>query len=179
MPCETFVFNGKEYVYFVHHYNNTRDNARCVELPIAFEFIEQFSSNQLVEIGNVSRHYKLYNHTIIDLYEKAEWPVLHEDILTWEPDKQYDAAVSISTVEHTIKPIVALKRVLGLADKVLVTFPLGFRPKMDAALNLDINIFFMKKVAEDCWVQIERNEVDGYSYNKPYPYCNVLAVVIK
>lgn len=172
-PTE-FIFNGKRYCYFDHRSNQTHKNERRVELPICFDYADNYSP--IIEIGNVLQHYRRgYSHDVLDLHEQANWPVIHEDVLTWKPEREYECAISISTVEHTADPPKAVERILSFAPRVIITWALGYFP-----LPVFPNMFFMKRYHKNnWWVQANREEVEDYSYDKPFPYGNAIAIVMK
>src|SRR3990167_3580677 len=96
-----FILQGKRYEYLDHTYNCTRQNERTVEVPPGL-FLCQVKRNVL-EIGCVLPHYlpdwPTHGHEVIDLHE--DFPgVINADVLTYEPSRQYDLIISISTLEH-------------------------------------------------------------------------------
>ena len=65
-----FTFNKKTYPYFVHQFNQTYYNERCVEIPIVIDEFKKYDPADILEVGNVLSHYFNYHHTIIDKFEK-------------------------------------------------------------------------------------------------------------
>lgn len=95
-----FKYNGRVYKRFFHPYNLTHTNSRSCEVPILIKLVRQYSPDQVLEVGNVLRHYYPVRHEVVDLYDDgADYMA---DIATWRPanGKQYDLIVSCSTMEH-------------------------------------------------------------------------------
>src|SRR4030042_5946077 len=59
---QTFSFNEKLLNYFYHPYNETWDNERAIEIPIALSFLNENKNKEILEIGNVLSHYVPINH---------------------------------------------------------------------------------------------------------------------
>lgn len=173
-----FKFNEQEYEYIDMVPNQTRLNERRVELPLAMEFLDWFEDQEILEVGNVTYHYTEIHHDVLDLNEKVRnYPIINEDILTWEPKRDYDAILSISTLEHTNDPLKAVKKILNMADHVLITIPLGYL-KTDEIFDSGIKMNFLKRVSKDNeWVQAERSEVIDAKYNQPFPFANAIMVI--
>jgi len=95
-------------------------------------------------VGNVLSHYGAVAHEVVDKYEEAPG-VVNEDICTFDPGKQYDLIVSISTLEHLgwgwaqtpkepeeiLKAFENLRRLLAPGGNLVVSLPLGFNTAMD------------------------------------------------
>lgn len=110
----TFIFNGKQYHYFYHMYNQTWRNERAVEIPIVWRAIQDHLKNypnaKVLEVGNVMSHYfpyyvqryqKIFSWDIVDKYEKSEEvKIINEDIVRFNPSRKYSFILSISTLEH-------------------------------------------------------------------------------
>jgi len=175
------IFQNKNYDYIDMSPNQTRVNERRIELPLAMEFVEEHRDN-LLEVGNVLRHYKprgYYTHDIVDLYEtNPNFPeIINEDIMTFPPKKQYDAIVSISTLEHTDNPLAAVQRVISMAPHIFITIPIGYHntePVVDAFSD---SLFLFRVNKENDWEEATREEVRGVQYNKPFPYANALLII--
>jgi SAM-dependent methyltransferase len=140
----TFTAWGQELPYFVHRYNVTWLNERCIEIPIAQDFLRTHNGHGL-EFGNVLSHYGLQRYRIIvDKYEQGN-TVTNVDILDYVPDQTFDFIVAISTLEHvgwderdrsaekTEAAFRHLRSMLRPNGKMLITAPLGFNPIIDAA----------------------------------------------
>ena len=171
-----FTFNKRVYEYVDAVGNQTRVNERRMELPIAFEFVGRHKD--VLEVGNVTRHYhREFTHPVIDLYEQSKWPIWNEDVLTFNPPKRYEAVVSISTVEHTIDALTAIKRITEFASTYLITTPFGYKTT-ENIIDLDLPTYFMKRVNDDNdWIQVEKEDARGSQYNHPFPFANCVAVI--
>lgn len=162
--------------------NQTRVNERRCELPMGLDFLELNKGKRILEVGNVSFHYKprgYYKHDVVDLYEKVPgWPVMNEDILTWKPQGRYDATLSISTLEHTDDPLLAVNNILSYSDHVFITIPFGYQRSNDV-FEAFPDLLFMKRInlAENEWREATREEVKGTKYNTPFPYANAFMIL--
>lgn len=156
MAEDTFMFDGHRYGYRTD--KRTRDNERRVEVPLALHFIQKHGPD-VVEVGNVTRHYhKAWTHTTIDLNEKVPdgfQNYENADVFDWRPKRLHTGVLSISTLEHTVNPPLALETLLNWGNpskplipdpsplgkgkqltvshipNVLVTMPLGYYVKTD------------------------------------------------
>lgn len=111
-----FLFNGRQYYYFYHIYNQTWRNERAVEIPIIWyairEHLKSYPNAKILEVGNVMSHY--FPHYVLeyqktslwDIVDKYERPheygikIINEDIVQFNPNKKYSLIISISTLEH-------------------------------------------------------------------------------
>lgn len=123
------------------------ENERAVEIPLAMNFLKKYSSHDIIEVGNVLRHYGVFKHIVVDKYEKMGG-VINEDILTFVPKKKYECVVSISTIEHigfdeiprdAEKIGKVLRRLYSIFlnedGKMFLTFPLGYNPAIDRLIR--------------------------------------------
>jgi hypothetical protein len=94
-----FLFNNVKLDYFYNKYNKTWKNERALEVPIGRYYLNKYPYNNVLEIGNVLKHYYKVKHDILDKYEYTEG-ILNEDVLSFKPKKKYDLILSISTMEH-------------------------------------------------------------------------------
>src|SRR3989338_10646276 len=83
-----FLFNGKKYFLCYHPYNTTWANERAVEVPIIRDFLMKGTKKQILEIGNVTRHYFYHNHEVLDKFEIQEG-IINKDIVSFKPDKKW------------------------------------------------------------------------------------------
>ena len=95
----TFLVDGKEFHYFYHFYNNTYGAERCVEIPVVRSMLSAANNEDILEVGNVLKHYYWFPHDVLDKYEKAPG-VINQDVVEFAPRKKYSTIVSISTLEH-------------------------------------------------------------------------------
>lgn len=189
-----FNLNNKRYKYFIHRYNQTFFNERCVEIPIINEFIKEIGPGTILEVGNVLSHYFNYGHTVIDKFEKAKG-VINVDAIDYKPSIKFDRIISISTIEHIgwddhprddkkiPVAIAVLKSLLAPGGKLVVTAPMGYNPNLDTMIKGGILNFteqyFLKRInAYGEWEEIKMDETTGAEYGKPFPCTNVLFVGI-
>lgn len=145
------MFKNKEYRYNTIPINNLSE--RCIEVPIGLMFLFAHRGERVLEVGNVISQYEneisvsvgLSERVIIDKFEKG-LGVLNEDLLTYDRDGEFDAILSISTVEHVgmgsdpsgtygepmarditypLRAIEKIYRLLALNGKALITVPVG------------------------------------------------------
>lgn len=183
----TFRFNGAEYLYFHHPANNTSINERIVEIPIIRNYVEG-QKGPILEVGNVLGQYIGRRWTTVDLTEKEEG-VQNCDILDWKGGP-YDVIVSISTFEHigvdhgniperAITAILHCTSLLAPNGRFIFTIPLGYHPMLDEWLleQWKGTKYFLKRVSEDnCWSQMEKDDVKDAKYGEPFKYANALII---
>lgn len=99
-----FEFKSTKLQYFFHSYNNFRLTERCIEIPIIKYYLSKFPHNNVLEIGNVTKHYydEFKNFNKKDTVDKSELAsdVINVDIKDFKSDNKYDFIYSISTFEH-------------------------------------------------------------------------------
>jgi hypothetical protein len=188
----TFSFSGNVYRYFIHHYNATWRNERCVEIALALEKLNQFKGKRILEVGNVTSYYTVTNHSVIDKYETSPG-VTNVDVIDYNPATKYDLILSISTIEHVGwdeaprepgKFLLAFQQLESLLDRggeLFVTVPLGHNPHLDDALISGqvpaSSITYLKRPARNQWIEATAGEVAGVRYGHPYPGANAIAVI--
>jgi len=182
---ETFTFRGKDYKY---RYPNPGE--RTIEVPICWRAVQRFDSSDVLEVGNVLRHYCYAGgdwHTVVDKYEQAEY-VHNVDIVDYCPSERYKFIICISTLEHIglempetrdpQKPLRALQRMremLGSGGQLWVTIPLGYYlDSMIASGEIKFKeTYFMKRLQsveppyraeENIWREASWDEVKDSKY---------------
>ena len=190
----TFSFQGKNYHYFIHHYNPTWRNERTVEVPIVWSMVKKCNGKKILEVGNVLSHYLPVSHNVLDKYEKSPG-VLNEDVVDYKPAEKYDLIVSISTLEHVgfdeknkepdkIRGAIEnLKKCLSDGGKIAVTLPVGYNPELDRLIDEKklgfTEQYFLKRVSEDNnWTETTWDDVKNSEYAEPYPFANAIVVGI-
>jgi SAM-dependent methyltransferase len=190
---DSFTFQGQSFPYFFHAYNMTWAGERCVEVPIAFHYLEAAGGKNVLEVGNVLSHYREVTHDVLDKFEKGR-SVINEDILTFAPQKKYDLILSISTFEHIgfddeseepsgkkiIAAIEACRRLLSPSGRLIITVPPGYNPELDALISsggLGVSAeFFLRRTGFSQWRECSKAEVLKCKYKSPYPYANGIVV---
>ena len=179
-----FRLNGHEYCYFNHKYNHTWNNERCVEVPVAVQFLRGVGG-PVLEVGNVLSHYVDLPHDVIDKFEVAAG-VINCDILDYAPSQPYAAIVTISTIEHigwgetcdpyawkesgqesqpdkALEAVEHLKTLLQPGGRLLVTVPTGFNPSVDRSLAVNAfgfdDIACLRRVGVSNWQRWEETSV--------------------
>jgi len=181
-----FKFNGQEYNYVDASPNQTRVNERRVEVALGLAYLEATRGKTVLEVGNVMRHYVdkgFYTHDILDLDEKnPNFPeIMNKDILTWQPNKRYQATLSISTLEHTGNPMLAIANILSYSDHCFITMPFVDYPGVEDVYDTYQDLKFMKRLnlEENEWREATREEVKGTQYGTPFPYANAIMILIR
>jgi glycosyltransferase involved in cell wall biosynthesis len=177
----TFRFDGADYRYLYHRYNNTWMNERAVEVPIARRAIEEHAGESVLEIGNVLSHYDAPPHEIVDKYERGP-DVRNIDVLDLEPERRWDLIVSVSTLEHVgvddapldpdrgAEAAELLASRLAPGGELLLTVPVGYNPDLDRTLaggaidGMDLRA--LRRVqAGPHWEEVAPYAVLGQSYD--------------
>jgi len=188
---KTFTFDERDYHYLFHPYNLTWRNERAVEIPIALGYLQGRRGGSILEVGNVLSHYVATDHDILDKYEKAPG-VTNEDVVEFDPHKEFDLIISVSTLEHigwdetprdpdkTPAAVHNLVRLLAPAGEFVFTAPLGLNPEFDrlvetGALPLD-EIRALKRVRGNYWRQVRLETVLGADYGKHSFRANAIVV---
>ncbi len=187
-----FRCDGTSYRYFVHSYNGTWRNERCVEMPLALEFAQSSGDGQMLEIGNVVRHYDpSLNHTVVDRYDIRS-DVINADIEGYAPAEPYGGVLSISTLEHVgwdeepqdadklARVLASLHRLVSDPEQVLVTMPIGYNPWLDEMIRCRNMPFrsetFLVRRGSTLWLEASAEEALACRMNAPYDGANALYV---
>ena len=146
MRHDTFEAWGEQLPYFVHPYNSTWRNERCIEVALARSFLQKHSGAGM-EFGNVLGHYgKPAAEVVVDKYE-LDAGVLQVDIMDYQPSQPLDYIVGLSTIEHVgwdepvkdpkkvNKAFARLRSMLAPDGVMLLTAPLGYNPALDTAVT--------------------------------------------
>ena len=194
LPQKTFQFQGQPLTCFYHRYNMTWAGERCIEIPIAKSYLDQYPGKRVLEVGNVLSHYFPVSHDILDKFEKGPG-IINEDIIGFAPAKKYDLILSISTFEHIgyddeaeesssqkIQSAVAActKKLLAPGGKLVITVPVGYNPELDQLMQsgeLDHSSeFYMRRVQRLDWVASTKGEALKCRFRTPFPYANAILV---
>lgn len=187
-----YNYRGSKVPFFVHHYNATWRNERCLEIALAFDFLRRTQPSSWLELGNVMRYYTPEAHDVIDKYEKGDC-ILNEDFVGFQPQRTYDAFVTISTVEHIgwdeqvrdpLKVLAALnnmEKMVQNKEKVFFTAPLGYNDFLDGIVKrrefqFKHEAFFVRVNRDNDWKQCSREEALQYPYGKKFLAANALWV---
>ncbi|TXT62869.1 MAG: hypothetical protein BAJALOKI3v1_480012 [Promethearchaeota archaeon] len=188
-----FTFDDEKYKYFHHLYNTTWENERAVEIPIIKKIFDNYRENRILEVGNVLSHYFDLNHDVIDKYEMNP-EIINMDIIDYNPQKNYELIISISTLEHIgydekprkprkiFRVINHLKKLLASKGKMIVTIPIGYNPYLDYYLKNNLikfdQTFFLKRISKDNrWKQVKNiNIIIDAEFGEPFPNANGLFI---
>jgi len=187
-----FTFQGHSLRYFHHPYNETWVHERAIEVPIVKMATDEYSPDQILEVGNVLSHYFPVRHTIVDKYEES-CRVLNEDVVDYAPSRTFQLIISISTLEHVgwdelprdiekvDQAVTNLKRLLAHDGTLLVTVPLGHNLYLDKRLiegpPLFEKQFYCRRTSQlNLWEEAGKEEVRLARYGSPYPFANGLVI---
>lgn len=194
----TFECLGETYRYFTHPYNATWRNERAVEISIALRFLGQNRGQRVLEVGNVLSYYTseidtwTADYHVVDKYERSPG-VQNADFVSLTPSEPYDALISISTFEHigwdeiprdpvkVVQALSHLARVVRNRERVLLTFPLGYHPQLDALAGSD-GLGFRQSSAlvrvnrQNDWREVSMREALPRRYGERYAGANALFV---
>jgi len=160
---------------------------RMAEIALARYALARSRAANVLEVGNVLALAGIAGHTVLDKYEAGPG-VLNEDIVDYRPQKRFDLAISISTVEHIGfdehpqepgKAARALEHVGELADRLLITIPVGYNHDAEVAvLNgpFDRVELLVKTSRLGIWEQRELGGAANVRYGMPYAYGNGILV---
>lgn len=152
---------------------------RLVEIPLAMHALEISPGAEVLEVGNVLAASGIVGHTVVDKYEVGDG-VLNVDVLDYSPERRFDLAISISTVEHIgfdehpqelDKAGRALMHIAEIADRLLVTIPVGCNPDAEAAMidgPFDRVELLVKTSRLGQWEQRDVGEATRVRYHVPY-----------
>jgi SAM-dependent methyltransferase len=186
----TFEFQGNTYHYFFHprieKTGPSWKNERAVALPIIWSFVKKYQEQKkiILEVGNVLSYVFKVNHDILDKYEITNG-VINQDVVDFNPSKQYDLIVSILVLEHVgwsempeepmkvLKAIQNLKRILAPGGQIVAVVGLGYNPHMDDLLSKGILQFdqqyYLKRISKYRWQQVDWASVKDAKYDESVP----------
>ncbi len=162
---------------YVHHsYNNTITNERCVELPLAFRFLDLFNDKtNLYEIGAVTPYYKDPSHIIIDPMDpKATKKDISQNI-----DYKGLNVLSISTIEHMGNgdynfpidkqlAINELNRIYNDSLNCFITWPIGCNKWLDKHLEENGSLYnhflYLKTNNSPTWIKTDNKDCFKLNY---------------
>lgn len=178
----TFDFEGKKYNYFYHPYNLAWRNERSIEVPIVLERLLGRGGCSVLEVGNVLSHYMDVEHDVLDKYEAGPG-VINADAAEFDPGREYDLIISISTLEHigideepsgpgkAVAAAEHLKGLLAPGGTMIATVPVGANAELDRALLSARGPFESKSALRrrrmtNSWEQVEPPAVAACGYSR-------------
>ena len=194
LPTESFDFQGIPLKPFYHRRNTTWACERCVEIPIAMHFLEQYPPARVLEVGNVLSGYFRLAHEVIDKFDHSP-SVIREDVAAFSTGSSYDLILSISTFEHIgfddshtdsagrIQAAIRnCRRFLRDAGQLVVTVPIGYNKHLDwligsGCLGCSAEVY-MRRTGRFKWVASSKTDALSSAYGRPYPYANAIGVLL-
>jgi SAM-dependent methyltransferase len=189
----SFQFDARSLSFLYHRYNTAWRTERTIEVPIVLDALERIHARSVLEIGNVLRHYvPNIDRLVVDKYEIAEG-ILNIDVVDYQPDRKFDAIVSISTIEHvgwdeeprepkkSVEAINHLKSLLNPNGVLLLTLPVGHNSYLDDALveaRVEFHkVTYVERLTQSGrWEERSLDEIKHRTYNNPYPGAGAIAV---
>jgi hypothetical protein len=190
---EEFKFHGNTYRYLFHSYLATWRNERAVVVPIVWDIVKKSheQKKRILEVGNVLSYYFSVQHDILDKYEVKEG-VINEDVVDFNPLKQYDVIVSILTLssvgwyedpqdpKKVLRAINNLTRLLASGGQMVVVLELGYNPEMDkllksGELRFDEH-YYLKRVSGYRWEEVDRLDLNEIKYDKSIQSANEVII---
>lgn len=186
----TFRLNDRALGYYLHPYNNTWDNERAIELPVAFEFIGDCPPEEMLEVGNVTSHYIDSPHMVLDRYERCFYrKVINQDIMDFQPARKFRRILAISTLEHVgwdesprdpskiHRALAKFRDLLAPGGSALITIPSGYNSYLDDCLrdnriHADQIECLRRYSAINEWEQVDLKDALDCRYAHPYPNAN-------
>ena len=196
IPClakSKFIFDDRSLELFYHNYNMTWANERSVEIPIIRDFLNNYQSEDILEIGNVLSHYGAVNHTILDKFETGNG-IINEDILDYISSDKFELIVSISTFEHIgfddeidgdsgvkiLHAIDTCRKLLTENGRLVLTLPLGYNPSLDHLISVNQlhsnRSFFIWRTGRLKWEATNVDKALASHYGSPFPYANAIMI---
>lgn len=173
-----FTFNGRALPYHCAFYNQTWMNERCVEVPIAMEYVKP--GLKILEVGRVLDHYHAFEHDCVDKFEKGAQNI---DIMDFKSETRYDSILTLSTLEHVgwdvayneerdaakiHGAIAILLAHLKPGGKLVATLPLGYNANLDADLAKGKRLFdeqyYFRRSALGNWEQVQTPDPRPYVF---------------
>lgn len=200
VPTETFRFAGRDYPFFLHHYNCGRHpgtaTERTVELPLADAWLNRVPAEQLVEVGAVTPYY--WPRRMARVVDPADThPQVTDRASILDLDLTGRAVLSLSTLEHVgsgeygLPPEpTALRRAIDKlcaeAAAFLISMPAGYNPQTDAVLFDDpipanVTARYIVRVPElPYWHEVTDRAAARLPYGRAsgsyFPWANAVAV---
>jgi hypothetical protein len=188
-----FIFQGQEYYYSTGFYNHSWCNERSVEIPIVWRVIQQYRSENILEVGNVLSHYFKTRHKVVDKYEKVIEGITNQDIVDYKSDVKFDLIASISTIEHigwdekpfdpdkSIAAINHLRSMLSSDGTLVITIPIGHNSHLDKYIDESITtfekVYCLKRITcDNKWIQVPWEIIRIARYGYPYPAANGVVI---
>ena len=184
-----FKIYNTQLEYFYHSYNKTKNNERCVEVSLGFDFLKRVNNENVIEIGAVIPYYSeniIHDvYDIIDPYDKC----IRVDLTKTDFSFIGYNVLSISTIEHIGKGdyglevdndigIIFLKKIIKESKNYLITFPWGYNKIFDEQIIKEkIEFTLIRRVSEFVWEHDITNNVDNILYNHPYCYGNGIILI--
>lgn len=196
-----FVYNGKEYEYFYHGYNQTKNNERCVEVAVARHWMLEHRNEPILEVGSVMPMYFPCpkDHVVVDLFDCPPTITIRKECAC-DIDYTDVNLLSVSTIEHvkageiwngqqTLKvPNAAyelLERMINESKTAFITWALGVHADLDRLFseNKDkFNYRIMARESHHVWTEVDDSwlfDTAKHRYGLYHPGGTAIVIVEK
>jgi hypothetical protein len=173
--------------YFDHPHNSTITNERCIELTLAFRYLDMVGSSNTIEMGAVTPYYKKGNHICYDPKD----PYANQSLSCGEIEALGKNVLSISTIEHVgmnEHGIDAKKqdaydfilRTIDQASSCLISWPIGYQLSLDNFFKTNksfFNYFYYVKHGNKHWELSFEDSALDLQYGKPFNNANAVVFI--
>lgn len=184
-----FSLSGENHAYVIHPF--ILDNERAVEVALARDFLAEQTGN-ILEVGNVLGNFMAFPREVVDKYEVAPG-VINEDIVAFSPRKNYNAIVTLSTLEHVgwdetprtpEKILMAIEHLKGLlvpGGELLATMPIAYNSYLDQIIRekrtgFSEVKFLIRTSANNQWHEAPLEEALSKKFGSPYSCANAIII---
>jgi len=183
-------YESEGVTYFNHAYNTTIMNERCMEIPLALDFIEQHGD--YVEVGAVLPYYGYDADIVIDPFDEKGT----DSRRLAECDLTGKNVVCISTLEHigkaeygnqeinTHEAFEGLMQIINQADNYFITIPIGYNTPLDHEIEWileDLDCYGMQRQngldEPPRWVKVDPVTHLAYHYHYPFNAANFVLII--
>jgi SAM-dependent methyltransferase len=189
---EEFKFHGNTYRYLFHPYVTTWRNERAFVIPIIWDIVKKSREQEkrILEVGNVLSYYFKVDHDILDKYDTMDG-VINEDVVDFNPLKQYDVIICIFTLSSVeghndkdpnkvLRAINNLNRLLAPGGQMVAVVELGYNPEMDkllksGELRFDKH-YYLKQISGYRWKEVDGLDFNEVKYVKSIPSPNRVVI---
>ena len=175
------LYESEGMTYLNHVYNNTHKNERCVEIPLALDFITEHPD--YVEVGAVLPYYGYTTDQVIDPFDDLG----NDKRRLQDCDLTGLNVVSISTLEHigkedygnqeinTHEAFEGLKQIISQAKNYFITIPVGYNKVLDEDIDWildELNCYGLVRrnnlIEPPKWEKVDPVTHLAYHYNYPF-----------
>ena len=189
-PTQGQLYESDGMTYLKHVYNTTHKNERCVEVPLALDFIAEHPN--YVEVGAVLPYYGYTTDQVIDPFDELG----NDKRRLKDCDLTGLNVVSISTLEHIgnsdygntdIDPheaLQGLEQIISQAKNYFITIPIGYNKVLDEDIEWileDLNCYGLVRrnnlLELPKWEKVDPVTHLAYHYGYPFNAANFVLII--